>query len=147
VELRADDNIRVMQTAQSSGRRNALERWVDGVLASLDEAVTNDWRPVVGDASFGQFYRVHTPARTLIAMDAPPATENNAQFVRLSKLFRDAGVRVPKSSPATSTGIPARVRLGELMYSTVYGTDEHDVAIEAALDTMITIARVGSATE
>ena len=79
-------------------------------------------------------------------MDAPPATENNAQFVRLSKLFRDAGVRVPEVIASDiDRGFLLVSDLGELMYSTVYGTDEHDVAIEAALDTMITIARVGSA--
>ena len=146
VELRADDNIRVMQTAQSSGRRNALERWVDDVLAAAGEPVANDWRPVVGDASFRQFYRVHTPTRTLIAMDAPPATENNAQFVRLSKLFRSAGVFVPEVVASDiERGFLLVSDLGELMYSTVYGTAEHEIAIESALETMIVIARVGDA--
>jgi N-acetylmuramate 1-kinase len=145
VELRADDNIRAMQTAQSSARQNALESWVDDVLATKGE-VAEEWRPVVGDASFRQFYRVQTPARTLIAMDAPPATENNAQFVRLSKLFRGAGVCVPEIVASDiEHGFLLVSDLGELMYSTVYGTGEHDVAIEAALDTMITIGRVGDA--
>jgi len=145
VELRADDNIRAMQTTQSSGRLNALETWVDDVLADAGD-VANDWRPVVGDASFRQFYRVHTPARTLIAMDAPPTTENNAQFIRLSKVFRNAGVRVPEIVASDiERGFLLVSDLGELMYSTVYGTAEHDVAIEAALDTMIAIARVGDA--
>lgn len=145
VELRADDNIRAMQTTQSSGRLNALESWVDDALATTGE-VANEWRPVIGDASFRQFYRVQTPARTLIAMDAPPATENNAQFVRLSKLFHSAGVRVPEIVASDiERGFLLVSDLGELMYSTVYGTGEHDIAIEAALDTMITIGRVGDA--
>ena len=146
VELRADDNIRPMQTAQSSGRQNALESWVDGVLAAAGAPVANDWKPVVGDASFRRFYRVSTQARTLIAMDAPPATENNVQFVRLSKLFRDAGVCVPEVVACDiERGFLLVSDLGELMYSTVYRSDEHDAALEAALATMITIARVGNA--
>lgn len=145
MELRADDNIRAMQTTQSSGRLNALQTWVDDVLAAAGD-VAKEWRPVVGDASFRQFYRVHTPSRTLIAMDAPPTTENNAQFIRLSKVFRNAGVRVPEIVASDiERGFLLVSDLGELMYSTVYGTDEHDVAIEAALDTMIAIARVGDA--
>jgi aminoglycoside/choline kinase family phosphotransferase len=146
VELRADDNIRIMQTAQSSGRRNALESWVDGVLAATGERVERDWQAVVGDASFRHFHRVHTRTRTLIAMDAPPTTENNAQFVRLATIFRDAGVRVPEVVASDiEQGFLLVSDLGELMYSTVYGTDEHDLAIDAALDTMIAIARVGAA--
>jgi len=146
VELRADDNIRAMQTDQSSGRQNALESWVDSVLTAAGAPVAHDWQPVVGDASFRRFYRVYTQARTLIAMDAPPATENNVQFVRLAQLFRDAGVCVPEVVASDiERGFLLVSDLGELMYSTVYGTDEHDAALEAALETMITIARVGNA--
>jgi aminoglycoside/choline kinase family phosphotransferase len=146
VELRADDTIRPMQTAQSSGRRNALESWVDGVLAAAGERVEQEWQALLGDASFRHFYRVHTHTRTLIAMDAPPTTENNAQFVRLSKVFHDAGVRVPEVVASdVEQGFLLVSDLGELMYSTVYGTDEHDAAIDAAFDTMIEIARIGDA--
>ncbi len=146
VELRADDTIHVMQTAQSSGRRNALESWVDDVLTAAGERVERAWQPVVGDASFRSFFRVYTRTRTLIAMDAPPTSENNAQFVRLSKVFRDAGVRVPEVIASDiDQGFLLVSDLGELMYSTVYQTDEHEAAIDAALDTMIMIASVGDA--
>lgn len=146
VELRADDTIRLMQTAQSSARLHALETWIDDVLATSGEHVERAWQPVVGDASFRHFFRVYTRTRTLIAMDAPPASENNAQFVRLSKVFRGAGVRVPEVIASDiERGFLLVSDLGELMYSTVYETAEHDAAIDAALDTMITIARVGDA--
>ncbi len=146
VELRADDTIHIMQTAQSSGRLNALESWVDDVLARAGERLERAWQPVIGDASFRHFFRVHTRTRTLIAMDAPPTSENNAQFVRLSKVFRDAGVCVPEVIASDiEQGFLLVSDLGEVMYSTVYETDEHDAAIDAALDTMIAIARVGDA--
>ena len=144
MELRADDTIRTMQTAQSSSRRHALEKWVDRVLDQSGARVSAEWRDVVGDASFRHFYRIHTGASSLIAMDAPPATENNAQFVRLSKLFRGVGVRVPEIIASDiEQGFLLVSDLGDLHYSTVYGTVEHDAAIDAALDTMITIGRVG----
>jgi len=146
VELRADDTIRTMQNAQSSSRRHAFETWVDRVLADTGERVSSAWQPVVGDASFRRFYRIHTAANSFIAMDAPPETENNAQFVRLSKLFRSAGVHVPEVIASDiEHGFLLVSDLGDLLYSIVYGTDEHDAAIDAALDTMITIARVGDA--
>jgi hypothetical protein len=146
VELRADDTIRAMQTTQSSGRRHALEAWVDGVLAQAGLQVLGDWQPVVGDASFRHFYRLRTRQRSLIAMDAPPATENNAQFVRLSGVFRHAGIEVPEIVASDlEQGFLLVSDLGDLLYSTVYGTAERDVAIEAALATSIAIARVGEA--
>lgn len=146
VELRADDTIRTMQTTQSSGRRHALEAWVDGVLAQAGLQVLGDWRPVVGDASFRHFHRVRTREGSLIAMDAPPATENNAQFVRLSRVFRQAGVRVPDVIASDlERGFLLVSDLGDLLYSTVYETEERDLAIDAALATSITIANVGEA--
>ena len=141
-----DDTIPTMLTAQSSSRRHALEAWVDRVLADRGARVVEPWQAVVGDASFRSFHRVHTDAGYLIAMDAPPATENNAQFVRLAKLFRASGVCVPEVLASDlAQGFLLVSDLGEQMYSTVYQTDEHDAAIEAALDTLVRIAPIGAA--
>ena len=77
-------------------------------------------------------------------MDAPPATENNAQFVRLSRLFRDAGVCVPEVIASdVERGFLLVSDLGDLLYSRVYETGERDAAIEAALGTMSPIAHLG----
>ncbi len=144
VELRADDTIRTMHAAQPSSRRLALETWVARVLADTGTYASDTWQPVAGDASFRHFYRIHTGTESLIAMDAPPATENNAQFIALSKLFRSASVCVPVVVASdVENGFLLVSDLGELLYSTVYRTDEHDAAIDAALDTMTRIARVG----
>jgi aminoglycoside/choline kinase family phosphotransferase len=146
VELRANDTIASMQTSQSTARRDALESWVAGVVAARGDSVSSGWGSVAGDASFRHFYRVYTSAGTLIAMDAPPATENNAQFVRLSRLFRSVGVCVPEVVASDiEHGFLLVSDLGELVYSTVYQTDQRDTAIGAALDTLIKIARVGAA--
>ena len=145
VEERADDTIASMQATPSS-RRQALQVWVDRVLADSGSAPSSEWRPVIGDASFRQFYRLRANDRSVIAMDAPPATENNAQFVRLSKVFRDAGVQVPEVFACDlERGFMLVSDLGELPYGDVYGTPQRELAIERALDTMIKIASVGEA--
>ena len=146
VEERADDSIAPMQATPSSHRRQALQDWVDRILAEDGSAPSSDWRTVVGDASFRQFYRLRANDRTVIAMDAPTATENNAQFVRLSKVFRDAGVRVPEVFASDlENGFILVSDLGDLLYGDVYKTPQRELAIEHALDTMIEIAKVGDA--
>ncbi len=144
VELRADDTIRAMRTAQPASRRHALERWVARVVADTGRRVSGEWQPVVGDASFRHFYRIYTDSGSLIAMDAPPETENNVQFVALSKLFRSASVRVPEVIASDiEHGFLLVSDLGDRLYHSVYETEERDAAIDAALDTMTRIARVG----
>jgi aminoglycoside/choline kinase family phosphotransferase len=146
VEKRADDTIAPMQATSSSPRRQALQIWVDHVLAERGSTPSKAWRAIVGDASFRRFYRLHADDRDLIAMDAPPATENNAQFVRLSKVFRDAGICVPDVIASDlDNGFMLVSDLGDLLYADVYATPERDLAIERALDTLISIARVGDA--
>jgi aminoglycoside/choline kinase family phosphotransferase len=48
------------------------------------------------DASFRRYWRVPHGEETLIAVDAPPETEDNAGFVRLARAFRDIGLNVPE---------------------------------------------------
>jgi aminoglycoside/choline kinase family phosphotransferase len=146
VEKRADDTIASMQATPPSPRRRALQDWVDRVLADNGSPPSIDWRAIVGDASFRHFYRLRADDRSVVAMDAPPATENNAQFVRLAKVFRDAGVRVPDVlANDLANGFILVSDLGELPYAEVYATPQRELAIEGALDTMIKIAQVGDA--
>lgn len=144
VEKRADDTIASMHATSPSDRFEALRTWVDSALTTSGSQRPNAWEPVVGDASFRRFYRVRDGERSFIAMDAPPSTENNAQFVRLSHVFRDAGVNVPEVYAYDFTqGFLLVSDLGELSYASVYETAEREAALDAALGTMIAIARVG----
>jgi len=52
--------------------------------------------PASEDASFRRYFRVTWPGGSLIAMDAPPAQEDCRPFVRVARLFREAGVNVPE---------------------------------------------------
>jgi aminoglycoside/choline kinase family phosphotransferase len=131
-----------MQPAQSSNRQRALEAWVRRVLLSRGES-PDAFEAVLGDASFRRFYRIHAGATSYIAMDAPPQTENNHQFVRLSEFFRNAGVWVPQVlEHDLDEGFLLVSDLGELLYFDVYQTPQRDAAIEAALQTLLTIQRI-----
>nr|WP_305775458.1 phosphotransferase [Ferrovum sp.] len=53
-------------------------------------------RPASSDASFRRYFRVMTPEGSRILMDAPPDKEDCHSFVRVSRLFAEAGVHVPR---------------------------------------------------
>ena len=74
-------------------RLSALEAWL---RATLDGAPMRI-EPASADASFRRYFRIFLDGdRTLVAMDAPPQREDSAPFVRIAKLFRDAGLNAPE---------------------------------------------------
>jgi len=52
--------------------------------------------PVSGDASFRTYHRLTGIKPTVIAVNSPPATEKNREFVAISALLRQAGVCAPE---------------------------------------------------
>lgn len=83
---------------QKVQRLKELTYWANDIVHQLlpdhEEAV--NLHSVSGDASFRRYFRLTVPGHSFIAVDAPPEKEDSATFVRLSNLFRDAGVRAPK---------------------------------------------------
>jgi aminoglycoside/choline kinase family phosphotransferase len=74
-------------------RLNALDAWLRTALANAPFRL----EPASADASFRRYFRVFLDeGRTLIAMDAPPERENSEPFVRIAKMFRDAGLNAPE---------------------------------------------------
>ena len=75
--------------------RQARNLWPQAQWADSLEVVS-------GDASFRRYFRLgNTSAEgaapsSLIAVDAPPATEDSAAFVALAEQLLEAGVRVPR---------------------------------------------------
>lgn len=49
-----------------------------------------------GDASFRQYFRLTLPDKTYIAVNSPPATENNDAFIKISQAYLDLGLSVPE---------------------------------------------------
>lgn len=70
-----------------------LRAWVDAQLAhcQLPEA---SWQALSGDAGFRRYFRLAS-GRPLLAVYAPPATENNRAFVGIAQYLRDQGLAAP----------------------------------------------------
>ncbi|NOT15843.1 MAG: phosphotransferase [Methylotenera sp.] len=83
---------RFVENHQVDTRLQQLNTWLASVLNHATFHIT----VASADASFRRYFRVHTSNETLIAMDAPPPQENCEPFVRIAKLFGDAGLNVPK---------------------------------------------------
>ncbi|HET9652872.1 MAG TPA: phosphotransferase [Usitatibacter sp.] len=74
-------------------RLGALDEWLRATLAGAKFHL----EPASADASFRRYFRVFLDeGRTLVAMDAPPQHENSEPFVRIAKMFRDAGLNAPE---------------------------------------------------
>lgn len=77
-------------------RSTQRSEWLMRVLDARGERLTGPPRPLLADASFRRFERVPTDAGSRVLMDAPPATERNAEFVALARWLRDAGLLAPE---------------------------------------------------
>jgi aminoglycoside/choline kinase family phosphotransferase len=75
-----------------SERFELLQAWLAAVLGGVCPALA----PASSDASFRRYWRLRHRGDTLIAVDAPPQSENNAAFVRLARALGSAGVHVPE---------------------------------------------------
>ncbi|MGB7816407.1 MAG: phosphotransferase [Methylotenera sp.] len=78
-------------------RKIQLENWLKEILNTQLSTLTT----ASADASFRRYFRVHLQSpylghKTLIAMDAPPPQEDCAPFVKVAKLFLEAGLNVPQ---------------------------------------------------
>ncbi len=75
-------------------RFRALRAWLGTVLPDTAPRV----EPASADASFRRYFRVFLDdGRTHVVMDAPPEREpSTPAFVRIAKLFRDAGLNAPE---------------------------------------------------
>jgi len=84
-----------------SERMTALSQWVEHIATSTDKG-SKDWffdgavelTPINGDAGFRRYFRLNThPA--LLAVDAPPESENSEAFVSIANFLRVNGVHTP----------------------------------------------------
>jgi hypothetical protein len=103
----------VLNNLHIDHRQQALTQWLQTVLPQLEFKLT----VASADASFRRYFRVHLPDSTLIAMDAPPSQENCEPFIRIAKLFGDAGMHVPKVMAQDLTqGFLLLTDLGDVTY-------------------------------
>jgi aminoglycoside/choline kinase family phosphotransferase len=78
-------------------RQQLFTRWLQAQTPSF-QLQPHSLRMASADASFRRYFRIDSTdaAGSRIIMDAPPDKEDNAAFVRIAALLRDAGLRVPE---------------------------------------------------
>ncbi|WP_198144116.1 aminoglycoside phosphotransferase family protein [Gilvimarinus agarilyticus] len=117
-------------------REQALQAWVSETLG----------RPVVleprgGDAGFRRYYNI-PDASALLAVDAPPATENTRQFLKVAELLRTCGVAVPQVAAVDiERGFVLVESLGRREFGTELDGDNALVLYGEALFTLLAIAQ------
>ena len=72
-------------------RKQQLTDWLKATIEVPDVIL----KPISGDASFRRYFRFKHLGYSYVAMDAPPAQENNPAFVAVSRALSNQGVRVP----------------------------------------------------
>jgi aminoglycoside/choline kinase family phosphotransferase len=122
------------QATSHDRRRVALENWLASILGEPPRLVAAS-----SDASFRRYFRLQADDGTsLIAMDAPPARENTAQFIAVAKLMRTAGLHVPEvRAAAPEEGFALLSDLGAQTYLDVITEGHADGLIEDALTALV----------
>ena len=120
-------------------RVRQLEDWCAEQLGALVS-----FEPLARDASTRQFYRATASDGSRIAMDAPPETENNAQFRALSGLFRSNGVPVPEVFAFDPRGFLLVSDFGDRRFDHAYADGREEQCLDLALGALLRIQSVES---
>ncbi len=114
-------------------RDTALAKWIaEQGLAQATMAIGG------GDASARRYWRLTTPSRSLIVMDAPDQADDCAAFIKIQSLMQAAGVRVPQIHAAdTQAGFMLLEDLGKQDYLATFRRGEYRDLLPAALETLV----------
>lgn len=120
--------------------------WAELRVAELGAGGTTAWTALPAEASHRRFYRAGAaggPARSFILMTSPPALEQNAQFLRLARLFRSRGVGVPEVYAVDeSAGWFLLEDLGTRHLADVYPTPDRERALAGALEALLQLQAI-----
>lgn len=120
-------------------RIRQLESWCGEELGPLIA-----FEPLAQEASTRRFYRATSRGGSRIAMDAPPATENNDQFRALSTLFREHGVPVPEVFAFDPRGFFLVSDFGDCRFDQAYAAGQEKECLDLALESLLRIQSVTS---
>ncbi|WP_163369638.1 aminoglycoside phosphotransferase family protein [Endozoicomonas acroporae] len=136
--------------SEASCRREQLAQWVVSVLSggqgpafdhgNLDAGASMPLQAIGSDAGFRKYYRVKTPQRTLVAVDAPPATEDTRTFVEIASHWRAGGVHVPEVFAVDyEHGFMLQEDLGDTPMQVLLQGSAADQHYPQLLDTLLTV--------
>ena len=122
-------------------RKEQLSQWVLSVISDREETATAmPLQSIGGDAGFRHYYRVQSPEGTLVAVDAPVATEDSHTFVRIAQAWRQGGVLVPEVKAVDyDHGFMLQEDFGDTPLQTVLNQTTADDYYQQAFTTLETI--------
>lgn len=128
-------------------RYNTLLEWVWGLsdTVAVLEGVRIPPSSLAADASNRRFYRLKTTVGSVILVDAPPDSEANADYLKLSKWYRSHGFLVPEIyAHDLGAGYFVVSDLGEQTYLDVLECEPEraDALYETAIATLLRLARL-----
>ncbi|KAB7771971.1 aminoglycoside phosphotransferase family protein [Xanthomonas maliensis] len=95
------------------------------------------------DAGFRSYWRSHGQGPSRIVMDAPPALENVAPWLRMHALLDDHGVRVPQVlAQDLDAGFLVLEDLGGPTLAQVLDDDNADALLDAAVGQLLLLQRI-----
>jgi N-acetylmuramate 1-kinase len=118
-------------------RAEQLRRWLNATLGGELRIA-----PASDDASFRRYFRIRRGGSQapLIAMDAPPEKESCEPFVRVARIFAEAGVHVPAiHAQDTAQGFLLLSDLGDTTYLSALDAHSAGVLYGHALDALVRI--------
>jgi N-acetylmuramate 1-kinase len=128
-------------TPTIDARKIALEHWVT-------QQTSADQHPIClhslgSDAGFRRYFRYQEPSSWL-AVDAPPASEDSAQFLAIAELIAQQGVRSPKIAAADiSQGFLLVEDFGDRLLLREADTHTANSLYQQALTTLLQLQRCG----
>ncbi len=119
-------------------RVEQLRRWLETTLGSGEFRLAR----ASDDASFRRYFRIHRGEGQppLVAMDAPPEKEDCRPFVKIARLFAEAGVNVPAvRAQDFEQGFLLLSDLGETTYLEALDADNAGQLYGDALEALLRI--------
>lgn len=116
-------------------RQTALAQWVAQQLPNND--ALPELRSLGSDASFRRYFRF-SQGLDLLAVDAPPASEDSNQFIAMAQFIAQQGVRSPRIIAADpALGFLLVEDFGDQLLARTLNTDNAETLYQLALDNLL----------
>lgn len=120
-------------------RKLALTNWVSGQTSQEEHPI--QLQSLGSDAGFRRYFRYQQPSHWL-AVDAPPATEDTAQFLAIAQLIAQQGVRSPRIAAVDADqGFLLVEDFGDRLFLRELTPDNADTLYQQAMDTLLQLHR------
>lgn len=120
-----------------------LKQFIDSFLSQKQLSEQYELEPIVGDASFRRYFRIHFSDFNLIAMDAPPDKENAHVFFEIANLFKEKGLAVPNIEAFDFTeGFLLMTDFGDDLYFHLLEPNNADFLYQKAIDELLILQKI-----